>query len=233
MKIRPLLVASSLLLVLAAAACDEKSSAPQATVTSAAAATTAAAPAMSSAASAKMPAAQGAPAAGAAKYVVSSDTSKIEFTGAKITGKHEGSFKKFSGTIDVPASGKPEDAKIMLEIDASSITADNEKLVGHLKSPDFFDVAKFAKVTFTSTKIEAASGPNGATHTITGNLDMHGVSKGISFPAKVAVTADAVNATSEFQINRQDFALKYPGKPDDLIKDNVVVKLDVKAPKAK
>jgi polyisoprenoid-binding protein YceI len=224
---RSLLVTSSMLLALAAAACDDKSSAPQATV---APATSAVAPAATSAAPAATTAA---PAAGAAKYAISSDTSKIEWTGAKITGKHDGSFKKFSGTIDVPASGKPEDAKITIEIDASSLSTDQEKLVGHLKSPDFFDVAKFAKITFTSSKIEAAAGPNGATHTITGNLELHGVTKSISFPAKVAVTGDAINATSEFQINRQDFGLKYPGKPDDLIKDNVVVKLDVKAAKSK
>ncbi len=225
MKIRLLVVTSSIVLSLAAAACEDKSSAPKATVTAATPTTDTA-----------MPAAQGKPApaiAGAAKYAISSDTSKIEWTGAKITGKHDGAFKKFSGTIDLPASGKPEEAKIAIDIDAASLTTDQEKLVGHLKSPDFFDVAKFTSIKFTSTKVEAAAGPNGATHTITGNLDLHGVTKTISFPAKVAITPDAINATSEFQINRQDFGLKYPGKPDDLIKDNAVVKLDVKAVKAK
>ena len=226
---RSLIVTASMLF--AVAACDNKSSAPQATVTSATPAAATGTPAAASAA----PNAQGTPAAtaGAAKYAISSDTSKIEWTGAKITGKHEGSFKKFSGTIDVPASGKPEEAKIAIDIDASSLTADQEKLVGHLKSPDFFDVAKFTNIKFTSSKIEAAPGANGATHTITGNLDLHGVTKSISFPAKVTIAGDAITATSEFQVNRQDFGLKYPGKPDDLIKDNVVVKLDVKAAKGK
>jgi polyisoprenoid-binding protein YceI len=231
---RALFVTASMLLALAAAGCEEKSSAPQATVSSATPAAATGTPAAASAA----PNAQGTPAAaaataGAAKYAISSDTSKIEWTGAKITGKHEGGFKKFSGTIDIPASGKPEEAKIAIDIDASSLTADQEKLVGHLKSPDFFDVAKFTTIKFTSSKIEAAAGPNGATHTITGNLDLHGVTKSISFPAKVTIAGDAISATSEFQVNRQDFGLKYPGKPDDLIKDNVVVKLDVKAAKAK
>ncbi len=233
MKIRSLLVipSMSLMLALAAAACDNKSSAPEATVTAATPAGATGTPGAPTA----TPNAQGnvAPVAGATRYAVTNDNSKVEWTGAKITGKHDGSFKKFSGTIDVPASGKAEDGKISIEIDAASLVADQDKLVSHLKSPDFFDVAKFTKITFTSSKIEAAAGPNGATHTITGNLELHGITKSISFPAKVAIAGDTVTATSEFQINRQDFGLRYPGKPDDLIKDSVVVKLDVKAAKAK
>jgi polyisoprenoid-binding protein YceI len=201
------------LLVLALAACDNKSSAPQATVATSNAAVVTQAP------------------TGAARYTFSNEGSKVEWTGAKITGKHDGAFHKFTGSVDLPASGKVEEGRVTLEIDPSSITADQEKLVGHLKSPDFFDVAKFPKITFTSTALTAA-GANGATYTVTGNLEMHGVSKSITFPAKINLAGDAVNASSEFQLNRKDFGIVYPGKPDDLIKDNVTVRLDVHAKKA-
>ena len=72
-----------------------------------------------------------------------------------------------------------------------SIWTDTEKLTGHLKSADFFDVAKFPKSTFESTEIKAGSSDakaKDATHTVTGNLTLHGVTRSIQFPAKIAVT---------------------------------------------
>ena len=66
---------------------------------------------------------------------------------------------------------------------------------------------------------------------ITGNLTLHGVTKQIQFPAEVHVADDAVNLSAEFAINRFDFDVKYPGKANDLIRKEVVLKLNVKAPK--
>jgi polyisoprenoid-binding protein YceI len=168
--------------------------------------------------------------ANAATYTFSAADSKIEFTGAKITGKHDGSFKTFNGTISVP-EGKPELSQVKLEIDTNSLTVDPAKLEAHLKTPDFFDVAKYPKASFTSTAI-APSTDAGKTHVITGNLELHGVTKSISFPATVKLGADNVDADAEFVINRKDFGLVYPGMPDDLIKDEVLLKLQIRAKKA-
>ncbi len=103
---------------------------------------------------------------------------------------------------------------------------DNPKLTGHLQSADFFDVAKFPTARFTSTSI--AQGKDGTT-TVTGDLTMHGVTQRISFPAQVTQSGDLATATAAFGINRKDFGLVYPGMPDDLIKDEVLLKLDVQA----
>lgn len=157
--------------------------------------------------------------------------SKVEFVGSKVTGKHEGSFPTFSGKIDL-VGGKPETSKIKVEIDTTSVKTDEEKLTGHLKSPDFFDTEKFPKATFESTSIKPG-GEKGATHTITGNLDLHGQKKTITIPATIKVEADAVTAKSEFSINRKDFNINYAGKANDLIRDDVVIKLDIKAPRKK
>ena len=55
-----------------------------------------------------------------------------------------------------------------------------------------------------------------------------GVSKSVTVPAKVEVGADgSFKAVSEFAINRKDFNIVYPGKPDDLIKDDVALKVEV------
>jgi polyisoprenoid-binding protein YceI len=169
--------------------------------------------------------------AGAETLALDSSTSTVGFVGSKVTGKHEGKFEKVSGSITL-AGGKAEGGKIVVDVDVSSLKTDQEKLDGHLKSPDFFDVAKFPSAKFTSTEIKAG-GEKGATETVTGELELHGEKKTISFPATITVAADSVSGTAEFSINRKDFKIVYPGKPDDLIRDDVVLKLSLKAPRKK
>lgn len=170
-----------------------------------------------------------APAAGGVPYSFSNDGSKIEFVGAKVSAKHEGSFNAFRGTISL-VDNDPTKSSVTAEIDIASLQIEPAKLAGHLKSPDFFDAEKFPKAKFTSTAIKAG-GDNGATHTITGNLELHGVTKSIAFPAKIGVTPDLVSVDAEFAINRKDFSIVYPGMPDDLIKDDVLIKLSLHAKK--
>jgi polyisoprenoid-binding protein YceI len=165
--------------------------------------------------------------AGAATYAFSQDGSKLAFVGAKITGKHDGDFKVFSGTIIVP-EGDVTKGSVSLQVDTTSVVTDAEKLTNHLKSPDFFDVAKFPTAAFKSTSV-AADASKGGTHVITGNLDLHGVAKSISFPATVRVTSAGVEADAEFAINRKDFSIVYAGMPDDLIKDDVLMKITLRA----
>jgi polyisoprenoid-binding protein YceI len=169
--------------------------------------------------------------AGAETLSIDTATSTLGFVGSKVTGKHEGKFEKITGSITL-AGGKAEGGRVTLDADTSSVKSDQGDLDKHLKSPDFFDVAKYPKATFTSSQIKAG-GTDGATHTITGELDLHGVKKTISFPATISVGADTVSGTAEFVINRKDFGIVYPGKQDDLIRDDVLLKLALKAPRKK
>ena len=157
------------------------------------------------------------------KYVFSNAASKIEFVGAKVTRKHDGAFNVFSGALDL-VDGDPTKSNVSVEIATASLTADDPKLTSHLKSADLLDVEKFPKATFASTAIQTG-GESGATHTVTGNFSLHGVTKSITFPVKVKVAAQAVDVDAEFAINRKDFGVVYPGMPDDLIKDDVLIKL--------
>ncbi len=67
----------------------------------------------------------------------------------------------------------------------------------------------------------------GATHEITGDLTLHGITKSISFSATVQTDSSSAKGNAEFTINRKDFNIIYPGKPDDLIKDDVLLKLEL------
>jgi polyisoprenoid-binding protein YceI len=161
---------------------------------------------------------------GATVYQLSED-STVGFVGAKVTGSHTGGFSSFEGVVSV-TDGTPEGSSVEVVIDTTSIWADNEKLTGHLKSSDFFDVEVFPTATFSSTAIAANED---GTYTLTGNLQLHGVTKQISFPARIEVDDQGFTAAAEFTINRMDFDIKYPGKPDDLIRDEVLIKLDLRS----
>ena len=114
----------------------------------------------------------------------------------------------------------------------ASVKTDTDQLTQHLKTPDFFDVSKFPQASFTSTEIKPG-GDKGASHTITGNFQLHGITKSISFPATISVTPEAVNVESTFSINRKDFGINYAGAADNLIRDDVVMSLHIKAGKGK
>ncbi len=156
-------------------------------------------------------------------------TGTIGFVGSKVTGTHEGNFKSWTGTAELKdgkaAGGKLEfTAQIdSLEVDVATANAWTPKLLEHLKGPDFFDVAKFATATFKSTAIKA----DGAGFKITGNLTLHGVTKGVEFPATIKIEGKEVKGDAEFTINRKDFGIAYAGKQDDLIRDGVVLKIHV------
>ncbi len=156
--------------------------------------------------------------------------STINFVGSKLTGSHDGGFKVFHGSVEL-ASDRPEIVKISADIDMDSLWSDADKLTAHLKTPDFFDVPKYPKATFVTTEIKPG-GDKDATHTITGNLTLHGVTKSITFPATLSVTDGEATIRSEFFIKKSDFGMTYGG-PGNVIRDEVVIKLDVKAPRAK
>jgi polyisoprenoid-binding protein YceI len=150
--------------------------------------------------------------------------SKITFKASKVTKTHEGGFGKFTGEIRTDGQNV-QSSSINVQIETASVFTDAERLTGHLKTPDFFDVAKFPQATFQSTQItKAADG-----YLVTGNFTLHGVTKSITFPAKIELSPTQAAAQAEFVINRADFNIVYPGKPDDLIRNEVVMKLDIKA----
>lgn len=148
------------------------------------------------------------------------DASSIGFVGAKVTGDHEGGFKGFEGSLSV-ADGKP--TATSFTIDMNTTWADAGKLEGHLKSGDFFDVENHPQASFTSSSITAGEGG----YTVVGTLNFVGKEAEITFPAAIEVGEGSAKATAEFTIDRTLWGVTYPGKPDNLIKDEVLIKLDL------
>lgn len=151
----------------------------------------------------------------------SGENSSIQWVGAKITASHPGGFNEF--TVEANTEGSVMTA-IQGTIQVASMFSDSNRLTKHLLDADFFEVITFGTVTFTSNKIETTSEGG---QIVTGVLDMHGVQKEISFPAQIEVTEDGTATfDAEFNINRNDWGISYPGRTDDAIKELVVVKLD-------
>lgn len=162
------------------------------------------------------------------KTFVLSDTSKIEWVGSKVTGSHNGGFNNFVGKFEVADSQLVPGGKHFVTVDMASVFSDNPKLTEHLKTADFFDVEKFPIARF---QLKEAVLKEGNQYDISGILDMHGVAKKITFPATLEFSGKEtlLDMEAEFAINRQDFGISFPGKPDDLIRDEVVMKFDVSA----
>lgn len=167
-----------------------------------------------------------APIEGALAYPFTQADSKLSWVGAKITGKHEGGFATFGGIIEV-VGGDPAKSRVRVEIDMASVTVEPPKLEKHLKSPDFFAVEEWPQASFVSTGIKKTE----AGYQVTGNLTLRGVSKSITFPATITATDAEVTVKAEFAINRKDFGVSYPGSADDLISDDVALKLELHARK--
>ncbi len=158
------------------------------------------------------------------KYVFT-PASQVNFIGSKVTRSHHGGFKVFTGHFTIK-DGAPVGNDHKVVIDMTSTFADDEKLTGHLKSADFFDIEKFPESTFDVTGIKKDSE---TAYTVSGNFTLHGQTKNISFPATVSQNGGAVKIDAKFDVNRKDFGIVYPGKVDDLIRDNVVIELKLEA----
>lgn len=159
---------------------------------------------------------------GGTKYVFA-EGSEVTFVGSKVTGSHKGGFKTISGHFTVK-DGALAGNDHAVKIDMNSIWSDDEKLTGHLKSGDFFEVEKFPESTFAATSLTKKSDTE---YEVAGNFTLHGVTKNISFPATAETEGDTVKITADFNINRKDFGVVYAGMPDNLIRDEVVIGLNL------
>lgn len=185
-------------------------------------------------------------------FKVDTTASKVEWVATKVTAYHTGTLNVKSGELIVQ-DGNVTGGNFVLDMTSIVVSGPpgsdakaNAKLLAHLKSPDFFDVAANPEATFTITSVAPFSGTakdsadprqesiskykvTNPTHTVSGNLTIKAVTKNITFPAQLTISGSSANAIAKFNINRQDWDIMYPGKPDDLIRNEVHLGIALKA----
>jgi polyisoprenoid-binding protein YceI len=150
-----------------------------------------------------------------------------------ITNVH-GHFGGVTGTVTLDEKDVTK-STVNATIDTTTVDTGTAQRDGHLKSPDFFDVAKFPTMTFVSKKLTEEGGAK----KLTGDLTLHGVTKSVTLdlegPSKEQVdmqskTRRAFSATTT--LHRQDFGLTWGGNlksGDAMVGDEVKVELNVEA----
>lgn len=153
---------------------------------------------------------------------------RVQHMGA---GMFWGRFDDVSGTVTTSGAG-PDSLAFDITIDPASVSSGNEKLNGHLKSPDFFSVKEFPTMKFKSTS--ASRGADGM-WTVAGDLTMHGVTKPIT--AKVEMTGmskgrggDSAGFEATFTVDRSQFGMNYGVEKGAIGKDvRVIVGIEAQA----
>jgi polyisoprenoid-binding protein YceI len=171
-------------------------------------------------------------------YKINLNRSAIKWKAEKVTGSHEGSLKLSSGELNVEnytiKGGK-------FEIDMQSLTCSditdknlNQKFINHLKSEDFFAVAKYPKAQFTITQITPNPRPEaeGGNYIVKGNLTIKGITQEIEFLATINFKEKGgLTAFADVKLDRTKWGIRYgSGKffenlGDKLIYDNFSVSL--------
>lgn len=146
-------------------------------------------------------------------YTVNAKTTTAAWLAKKVTGQHNGTIGVSEGTIKVE---KGVITGGTVEFNMASIVCEdlkdkewNDKLIGHLKSDDFFSVAKFpsAKIEITSATPVAGSKEND--YTVAGKLTIKGITNDITFPAKIKMDDKTVVVIAKAMVNRVKYDIKY------------------------
>lgn len=180
--------------------------------------------------------------------VMQADTSSstVGFNGWGVGKNHPGKFKLNSGSFTVK-NGMVTSGSFVININSLSVDQPEEmfqtKLKGHLLSPDFFDPAQFPEAKFEITGSEAftptasdTSVVAGANTKISGNLTLKGVTKNVSFPAKVDVSENGATTAANFIIDRTQWDMHYnddkESAKDKFISHDVNITLNITSNKA-
>lgn len=178
-----------------------------------------------------------APAVAAAKpLAVDPAHTSVSFQIRHLFSNVSGRFDKFEGTIDLDPDA-PEKTSIQGSIDAASINTANEKRDAHLKNEDFFDVAKYPKITFRSTKVTDVDKAK-KTAKIHGDLTMHGVTKPVVLDGAFLGSGPGPQGDQRYgfrgetTIDRKDFGITWNKAIDAggvVLGDEVKITIDVEA----
>lgn len=171
-------------------------------------------------------------------YKANTAESIVTWKGNKPTGSHNGVVSIEKGLFDIE-NGVLKSGEFVINMNSISCSdleagKGKEKLEGHLKAGDFFDVEKFPTAKFEIANSETK---DGKLH-ITGNLTLRGTTKSITIPVTVTENEGVATFKSDvFSIDRTDFGVTYSSKKfdaalkDKFINDLMEISFDIKAKK--
>ncbi len=139
---------------------------------------------------------------------VNTEKSRVDWVGTKKSDFHTGFFPLKSGSVMVDGS-KLTGGKFVIDLANLKVTdaGGGDKLTGHLKSGDFFDVAKFGEATY---EISGVNYKDDNTAEVTGTLDLKGTKLPVSFLAKIRNSDDkGFFAQAFFSLDRTLFGVNY------------------------
>ncbi|TMP95001.1 MAG: YceI family protein [Verrucomicrobia bacterium] len=161
--------------------------------------------------------------------------STIVFRVHQFLGTTNGKFTQFSGSIDLDRQ-HPEHSSVSARIQVSSIDTGIKKRDDHLRSPEFFNVAKYREITFKSRSVKQTGPQSGD---IMGDLTLHGVTKPVTLRVKL-VTPVSDEARTRWEVTteplkRRDFGLMFGSATETVsgISQDVAIKIDIEAVKSR
>jgi polyisoprenoid-binding protein YceI len=147
-------------------------------------------------------------------YAVDTKATTATWLAKKVTGEHAGGITVSKGTINSKGPGNITGGE--LEFDMTSITCTdltdkewNGKLIGHLKSDDFFSVDKNPTSKFVITKVTPKSNTD---YDVTGKLTIKGITNEITFPAMIKMDGKTMVTIAKIMVDRTKFDIKYGSK---------------------
>lgn len=158
-----------------------------------------------------------------AQYKPADKGSSVKFDIKNFGINESGSFSGLQGEINFDKD-HPEDAKFVVSIDANTINTDNGTRDNHLREDAYFDVKKYPRILFVSTKISRSSF---GVLTIYGKLTIKDQTKEISFPFTATSGNDGYLFKGSFTINRRDFGVG----GSSTLSNNLDVQLSIQAVK--
>lgn len=177
-------------------------------------------------------------------YTVDTQASSLKWLARKVTGSHNGTVPLQSGSIQV-TKGAITGGSIVANVAGLTVVdipagETNDKLSGHLKSDDFFGVAKHPTAAFKISSVSPLAGANAGepNHMVVGDLTIKGATRPLAFPATITVASGKVDAVAkDVKIDRTQYDIRYgsgkffQGLGDKAIYDEFTIDLHIVAKK--
>lgn len=177
-------------------------------------------------------------------FVVDTAASMVEFIGNGVGKNHPGTFRLTSGKVAI-SNDHITGGEFIININSLSLKEQGEmfqtKLRPHLLSGDFFDAQNFGTAKFEITKVEPykpdgqdTSLVQGANFNVSGNFTLKGVTKNITFPARIELDENSMEAKANFDIDRRQWQMNYGNDKtlgDKFISETVNIRLNLEADK--